>query len=1439
MDDGKGLQVRCAWDGDPSTWVDYIRRVRLTYEKTRHRKRKYLGPELAAQLTGRAWVVTQEIDHRRLVANDGARFLVEFLEERLGRVPVPDAGTKAEELFVKMRRPVGMTMASWCHKVRETYRGLQRALKRARKEQGDDITSAPPESPMSGGSRRRDAAPSGPTSPSSSRRRSSKRTVEEPEGDATPQPAVTPTSQRPSPTSPMPDGGDAPLGKTDSEVEAELERKGKGRGSQRRRRVEDSDTETEDILEGLKVWDDLDSHLPDVLPPELLGWLMLRRCSLSPQQRLNILSTVGNSLKAEDIERGLRGAEEELRLTEREPHGKGGGKKGRPVFWMEQGGEWALLNAMEEDMEDWLQDAHWVGSTSDLASNYGVLGSTSTSTLPSSSGGGDGDGTWFQDLDGSYSWWDLDAESGEYYHQDAAGAFWAWSDWETMQFQSYFSEDQQRELADAYAAYEGKLRSFADSRNLVYQRQSNRGFYPNKGKGKNKTKGKPRPTQKGGKTGSAMAADALAVGTPGYTGCFICGSKDHEFRSCPKRSQSGTKSKGKGSGNVYVAQALGDQHSFNVYAGVPSSTARGASSMSSTSAAASGAAPVNIYTVHAEPDPQFDIPGVISEMVGHVSQPDVSGFAVIDTGATETITSLEALEFVINKRRQRFGVEHVQVIDRPQKVFRFGNGQTQTSESFVLIPQTMGTYQIFVGAFALDAPGVPLLLGIRSLSKLGAILDCSRSVMVLKSVDATLMIPLKKSHTGHLLIDLCDNWLEGGSRIFYGDNLNVSEKKIASAASSSFMVNEIEGDIGITHEGSQGFSEHGGHDTHVAAAQPLEPSETVSAISSSFLSLMSENEKKDFEKVELEDQSEWLADLFAVRSERLGNPSELQPSSSSSAAAADNQDMSLRTLAWLASAPLLLASTNLGHVVQWNQGEGEDHCHEEWGQGQGREIRLVPANGAGSTRSKEYWPAVHGQSRPSSPRQRLSVRVERPWVLDGLQPLQNAPHVRARVRGACPDTQSRYIAGGCREAGSGTGQRGSLRLQAAGQGHRPGCCGTKLHGEAGEDQASEGRVPQGEETRDGARADCPTAKGENSADCNGGELGGGRQCNAARPKGTKNGNSRGVGSSTAGGDGDTKVLHRGGSLNEEIFVTKYELMPENETHDEDATDYDQASEETYVTKNLADFESKRIHLSLEEYFEEFDDNVFECGRLRECDMLDVLELCCEEDSLLTATVLKMGGKAERAGLFNGCDLLKESGREKVKEIIRTRKPRWIWVSYPCGPTSPIQHLNEITDDGWRKSMKRRQRHRRLLKAGNDILEDYANAGGNVAWEWPRYNEGWKLSEVRTFWNKFDYMDHDFDGCMFNLKSVNGYHKKPWRLRCNRKGVFHAMERCCDGSHRHDPSMGGTVARKTGLYTPQMCSLAAKIMLGYYMTDYAIFGAESIVIDREALKTMTT
>ena len=187
-----------------------------------------------------------------------------------------------------------------------------------------------------------------------------------------------------------------------------------------------------------------------------------------------------------------------------------------------------------------------------------------------------------------------------------------------------------------YAAYEGKLRTFAESDNLMRDKVMNRGFYASKGRFKGK-KGKPRPSSSTssskGKGGAAMAADAMAtVGSPNYSGCFTCGSRDHEFRNCPKKSSNKA---GKG-GGIYMVSSMTSASAENIYA-----------------------APVEAYGQN--------VPGTMPSLIGHVQQPDLEGFAVLDTGATETITSLEALEFVLNKRRQRFGEERLQVVDRPQK----------------------------------------------------------------------------------------------------------------------------------------------------------------------------------------------------------------------------------------------------------------------------------------------------------------------------------------------------------------------------------------------------------------------------------------------------------------------------------------------------------------------------------------------------------------------------------------------------------------------------------------------------------------------------------------------------------------------------------------------------------------------------------------------------
>ena len=128
------------WNGDPTTWLEYVKRVRLQFERTekkkkkKQKKRSLLGAELASRLTGRAWdIVSAEVDHSQLQKRDGAAYLLRFLEERLCKAPVPDTGQRLEDFFLRFRRSPG----EWATQVRESYRRLQRAMARQRKDLAD------------------------------------------------------------------------------------------------------------------------------------------------------------------------------------------------------------------------------------------------------------------------------------------------------------------------------------------------------------------------------------------------------------------------------------------------------------------------------------------------------------------------------------------------------------------------------------------------------------------------------------------------------------------------------------------------------------------------------------------------------------------------------------------------------------------------------------------------------------------------------------------------------------------------------------------------------------------------------------------------------------------------------------------------------------------------------------------------------------------------------------------------------------------------------------------------------------------------------------------------------------------------------------------------------------------------------------------------------
>ena len=172
----KDFKEVASWNGEPTGWNDYARQVRLCWEKTAKHKRKLLGPELASKLTGRAWAVTPNLDHQKLGKRNGAKYLLKYLQDRLCRTAIPDAGARLEDLLIRMRRPLGMAMSQWANEVLEGYRKVQRALIRARQLQRakdkDEVKSMsephrePPTSPTR---RTPSASPAHRSTPSPSR----------------------------------------------------------------------------------------------------------------------------------------------------------------------------------------------------------------------------------------------------------------------------------------------------------------------------------------------------------------------------------------------------------------------------------------------------------------------------------------------------------------------------------------------------------------------------------------------------------------------------------------------------------------------------------------------------------------------------------------------------------------------------------------------------------------------------------------------------------------------------------------------------------------------------------------------------------------------------------------------------------------------------------------------------------------------------------------------------------------------------------------------------------------------------------------------------------------------------------------------------------------------------------------------------------------------
>ena len=820
--------LKCQWDGEASGWQDFFRRVRLAFERTPRKKRHLLGAEVVGQLTGRAWVVTQEVEHRRLVRRDGVMYLIDFLRDKLGKTPIPDVGLRLEQLIIKLRRTPGTSMSTWASQLRHSYRQLQIALARARRDTPAKETSS--SSPVST-----------PLRPRSSRR-ASRETVDEPQAEAPTEDDEDETET----VAGLPEEDDHPA----TPAAASPTRSPGGRSPTRRdRRGSDSDDSAK-ALKDLELWDKYEERLEEALPSELLGWLLLRRAGLTPQGRLSVQAASGNSLRLEKIEVALRSMEDELVAQEQSrnpgPHHR------RRTFWVEDEGHWSILLADDADLSEVLENVsvHYVGSEAafhlDNPEGYG--------------------GDSWEDPENSY--WGY-GEGEDWLPDDDPSAV--------------LSAEELAQVEEAYQAADSKLQSFVDARKAVRARHLSRDFYPfsPQSKGFRSTKGKgrgrgPPPGKgrgpKGGKPSSSTSpampvltteASALAVspGQPGYSGCFICGDRSHQFRNCPRRSAKGSS---KGTGKVHfgdtsevfmvtaedpTTKSTAFKASSSATSVVPelptqvldqamltatSSTAFRASSsttsvvpelptqvldqamLTATSStafrASSSTTPVvpcrdsnqvaypcnstslpevlNVQEVY-DGDSSLSLQDSLEDMVmvqRTGGDNDLDGYAVLDSGATETVGSLPALEALMLARFHQTGkIERVTVTSTPMKRFKFGNGSQDMSASHILLPVMLGQHAVPMGVYTLDVSGVPLLIGIKTLRRLHAVLDCHRDVLVLGAVDPNRGVQLKRSSSGHLLLDLRQDLMVHSFSLFQPHSRQ-PRSDVASGEETAFMI---------------------------------------------------------------------------------------------------------------------------------------------------------------------------------------------------------------------------------------------------------------------------------------------------------------------------------------------------------------------------------------------------------------------------------------------------------------------------------------------------------------------------------------------------------------------------------------------------------------------------------------------------------------------------
>ncbi|CAK0837902.1 unnamed protein product, partial [Prorocentrum cordatum] len=250
---------------------------------------------------------------------------------------------------------------------------------------------------------------------------------------------------------------------------------------------------------------------------------------------------------------------------------------------------------------------------------------------------------------------------------------------------------------------------------------------------------------------------------------------------------------------------------------------------------------------------------------------------------------------------------------------------------------------------------------------------------------------------------------------------------------------------------------------------------------------------------------------------------------------------------------------------------------------------------------------------------------------------------------------------------------------------------------------------------------------------------------------------------------------------------------------------------------LSEMDSKSHDKVLDEIYQTIAEDLTELGKPYR---IDLMEVCCPEDSSLSKAVQDQGGKVFRCGLFNGIDMGTATGLRRALHLLRRLRPRRLVLSPPCTADCPIQNLNQKTAQQKATYLAKVRKARRIQRNCKSLWEDSKKIHDcHTELEQPASSRSWTRSpSIKAMRDQMH--ETIIHGCAYGFREARSglLMRKAWRI-CSTGPEFGAkLGRTCSNrpgrgdNHTHRPIEDGQVVAQTAFYPPALCKAWAKHIL---------------------------